>query len=421
MATELPPARVVVMTVEREGNYLDQTLAGLGPDTPATLMVGSPAVDYLATHRGDPRLRVVVPTEREFDPWRDKGVHHRASWNYWRCVDLGRRDARLLVVEDDVRFALGWTGYLGQVVAEVERVAADYVLSLYSPYPLAGTDGRRFVPVEKRGFYGTQAVLFAGRAAGGFADYLREHGVDRLDRPYDLNLAEYALASGTELFATHPALVQHLGDRTTGLGSFHTSPCFRDDVREPAMTPAPAMTWDQIPGWFDFEALYEKVVREARPGAVLVEVGCWCGRSVAFLGQQAARAAKGLAVYAVEHGRGGATVPAPEGGNVAPQLVANLHRCGLLDHVFPVIAPSRRAAGLFADDSVDLVFIDAEHTYESVRDDLQAWWPKVRSGGLLAGHDYGWPGVARAVEEFFGSARLNTDPCPQCWGVVKRA
>eukprot|EP00933_Yihiella_yeosuensis_P081233 TRINITY_DN94798_c0_g1_i1.p1 TRINITY_DN94798_c0_g1~~TRINITY_DN94798_c0_g1_i1.p1 ORF type:complete len:425 (-),score=63.77 TRINITY_DN94798_c0_g1_i1:462-1736(-) len=52
--------------------------------------------------------------------------------------------------------------------------------------------------------------------------------------------------------------------------------------------------------------------------------------------------------------------------------------------------------------SLDLVFIDGCHSYSSVRDDIEAWTPKLKRGGILAGHDYGlfFPGVCRAVHEF---------------------
>ena len=43
---------------------------------------------------------------------------------------------------------------------------------------------------------------------------------------------------------------------------------------------------------------------------------------------------------------------------------------------------------MFPDGSVDFCFIDADHTPKGVRRDMTAWWPKVRAGGLLGGHDY---------------------------------
>lgn len=58
----------------------------------------------------------------------------------------------------------------------------------------------------------------------------------------------------------------------------------------------------------------------------------------------------------------------------------------------------------FADESVDLVFLDADHSEAWVLRDLAAWLPKVRPGGVVAGHDYGarhHPGVKRAVDRVF--------------------
>ncbi|MCI0537098.1 MAG: class I SAM-dependent methyltransferase [Verrucomicrobiales bacterium] len=65
------------------------------------------------------------------------------------------------------------------------------------------------------------------------------------------------------------------------------------------------------------------------------------------------------------------------------------------------------AAAAIPDESLDFVFIDAEHTYDAVRKDIAAWAPKVRPGGIVAGHDYGglhnrrgvW-GVNRAVDQY---------------------
>ena len=61
------------------------------------------------------------------------------------------------------------------------------------------------------------------------------------------------------------------------------------------------------------------------------------------------------------------------------------------------------------EDDVDFVFIDAEHTYEAVKADIEAWWPLVRVGGFLTGHDFSarFRGVKRAVIERFGKALLH--------------
>jgi hypothetical protein len=79
---------------------------------------------------------------------------------------------------------------------------------------------------------------------------------------------------------------------------------------------------------------------------------------------------------------------------------------------WPFLKLIRKHSVLAADDvedgSLDFVFIDADHTYEAVAADIKAWWPKVRLGGTLAGHDYvnhtlknGVSfGVIQAVDEF---------------------
>lgn len=65
---------------------------------------------------------------------------------------------------------------------------------------------------------------------------------------------------------------------------------------------------------------------------------------------------------------------------------------------------SEEAAKDFEDESLDLVFIDARHDYDSVVKDIKLWLPKVKVGGVLSGHNYGlnFFGVIEAVNELIG-------------------
>lgn len=72
------------------------------------------------------------------------------------------------------------------------------------------------------------------------------------------------------------------------------------------------------------------------------------------------------------------------------------------------------AAADFEDESLDFVFLDADHTYSAIKADLAAWMPKVKSGGWLGGHDYDHPnfpswGVKQAVDEMELSVELDAD------------
>lgn len=60
---------------------------------------------------------------------------------------------------------------------------------------------------------------------------------------------------------------------------------------------------------------------------------------------------------------------------------------------------------------LDFIYIDGNHTYPFVKKDLELSWEKIRTGGVLCGHDFGIPDVAKAVLEFADNhnLRINTD------------
>ena len=85
--------------------------------------------------------------------------------------------------------------------------------------------------------------------------------------------------------------------------------------------------------------------------------------------------------------------------------IAKIGRCKLLR------CTSVEAADYFLDESLDLVYIDGDHRYEAVKTDIATWYPKIKDGGILCGHDYVSGvlqpgkrvekfGVIQAVQEF---------------------
>jgi predicted O-methyltransferase YrrM len=81
-------------------------------------------------------------------------------------------------------------------------------------------------------------------------------------------------------------------------------------------------------------------------------------------------------------------------------------------------ARTHEAVTRFPDEYFDFVYIDASHRYEDVRQDIEDWWPKVKTGGMLAGHDY-LNQVKRAVNERFPVLdHLSSEHCGS-WAVVK--
>lgn len=78
--------------------------------------------------------------------------------------------------------------------------------------------------------------------------------------------------------------------------------------------------------------------------------------------------------------------------------------------------PTTAMAQYVPDESVDLVYIDADHSYEGVKNDIEAWWPKLKKHtGVMAFHDYEMPqyGVKQAVQEFASRMILKVRTLPE--------
>lgn len=71
---------------------------------------------------------------------------------------------------------------------------------------------------------------------------------------------------------------------------------------------------------------------------------------------------------------------------------------------------SLSAANVFKSKYFDFVFIDGNHSYKHVKQDILAWLPKIKKGGFISGHDFGvYPGVAKAVREIFDNVVTGED------------
>lgn len=73
---------------------------------------------------------------------------------------------------------------------------------------------------------------------------------------------------------------------------------------------------------------------------------------------------------------------------------------------------SEEASELFSDEYFDFIYIDANHSYDAVRIDLEKWYPKIKRNGIFCGHDYednetARFGVKSAVDSFFGEKRIH--------------
>jgi predicted O-methyltransferase YrrM len=167
--------------------------------------------------------------------------------------------------------------------------------------------------------------------------------------------------------------------------------------------------WQSIPGWFDYGDLYHVAVAEAPNRANFLEVGCWLGRSTCYLAEAIANSGKQIGITVVDTFCGVADdelqpMLAEYGGSVRAALEDNLRTASVAHLVQIIEEDSKTAHRHFPDGSFDFIFIDADHSYEGVRADITNYYPKVRKGGILAGHDYAHSeSVRRAVDELLGA------------------
>jgi hypothetical protein len=93
----------------------------------------------------------------------------------------------------------------------------------------------------------------------------------------------------------------------------------------------------------------------------------------------------------------------------------------ILDKIEISKSISWKFANNFNNNSVDFCYVDAGHDYDSVMKDLAAWWPKIKPGSYFAGDDYtkGFPGVQKAVKDFFAPLNVKVRRKGRCWMVKK--
>jgi len=73
----------------------------------------------------------------------------------------------------------------------------------------------------------------------------------------------------------------------------------------------------------------------------------------------------------------------------------------------------------FSDESIDLLFIDGEHTYDSVARDLELWHPKVKPNGAIAGHDWKWNGIQLAVKDYCEKRNYKVKAKNDIWKIIR--
>jgi SAM-dependent methyltransferase len=169
--------------------------------------------------------------------------------------------------------------------------------------------------------------------------------------------------------------------------------------------------------WMDFQELYSEMVKIYPDNSHFVEIGSWKGRSSSYMGVEIIRSGKKIKFDCIDpwmgdlNSLGDVYDPfVPKDNNPEWLYLEFMNNIGpVSSSINPIRLKSIEAVDRYEDRSLDFVFIDGSHEYGDVKEDISVWYPKVKKGGTIAGHDYTtYPGVKKAVDEFFnpGEAKI---------------
>lgn len=158
--------------------------------------------------------------------------------------------------------------------------------------------------------------------------------------------------------------------------------------------------------FFNYQRWYIYIFNSLHNGDIFVEIGTWTGASSLFFGELLKKGNKKIKFYTIDTFRGSV-----EHKDYDLVVEGELYEYYLsmrspLKKYIKVIkgdSQSKETSRLFQDQSIAAIFFDADHSYAGMKRDLVNWYPKIRKGGIISGHDYTWGdgGVKKAVDLFF--------------------
>jgi hypothetical protein len=177
--------------------------------------------------------------------------------------------------------------------------------------------------------------------------------------------------------------------------------------------------WQNVDGYLTHKhpLVFNKMMDLAPKSGTWVEIGSWKGKSASYCVVELMLRGMKYDFHCVDPWTGSEeheNLQIIKEGKLFEEFMKNTLTISHL--ITPHKMTSEKASKKFEDNSVDVIFIDGDHSYEGVKTDLECWFPKIKSGGVIAYDDYPkWPSVAKAVHEFHNN---NGYPIPEDLGQV---
>jgi hypothetical protein len=177
--------------------------------------------------------------------------------------------------------------------------------------------------------------------------------------------------------------------------------------------------------WMDFQELYSNMVEHFTDGSHFVEVGSWKGRSASYMGVEIYNSEKQIKFDCVDTWLGSVEHHDKNSPFFVQELIDDKdwlyyqflnNTRPVCDIINQIRLSSLDAVNQYPNRSLDFVFIDASHEYNDVKKDILSWYPKIKKGGFIAGHDYTtFDGVKQAVNELLIDKKMNCSLIKSYW------
>ncbi len=194
---------------------------------------------------------------------------------------------------------------------------------------------------------------------------------------------------------------------------------------------------DDRQGWGSSHSIFRTLIDAVRP-TIIVEVGSWKGASAIHMAQTAESFGQRPSIVCIDTWLG--TIESYVWRRTQPnlhtdlrlqsgwphlyyQFLANVVRAGFAEKIVPLPQTSQIGLRIIKELRLrpELIYIDASHDYNDVKQDLSVAWECVAENGVIFGDDYqAWVGVTRAVDEFCAGHNLILIGCPGKFAIARQ-
>lgn len=192
----------------------------------------------------------------------------------------------------------------------------------------------------------------------------------------------------------------------------------------------PYLNLDYVKGWFNFDFYYEKIYNHLPNNSKILEIGVFYGKSTCFMANLIKNNNKKVEFHCcdtfVVNNRAYVGIDNLKmHDNFKRKFENNLSYFNLSSCVIVHEGKSVDILSSFPNNYFDFIFVDGDHRYEAVKNDIYFGYQKIKSGGKLAGHDAHNNDIVRALEdlnmsfEFLGKWEENQN-LNLLWEVCKK-